>query len=108
VGENMTTDRLATIGAGEQRGCTRIRLDLIGLVARSVLFSDRIQELYHKNTDIELLSHMCKLHEELIELLLSLAELSSTREIDTKAVQYAVNDQQLVLSTSKLSRKPVQ
>lgn len=40
MGENMTADRLAAISAGEQRGGTGVRLDLIGLVAQSVLVSD--------------------------------------------------------------------
>ena len=48
---------------------------------------------HHQDTNVELFGHVCQLHEKLIELLLPICKLSTPREINSKAIHDAVNNE---------------
>ena len=65
MGKNMASHGLTTIGASEQRACSRIRLDLIGLEKISQVIVERMAMTDHQNSQVELLRHRFDLVEVL-------------------------------------------
>ena len=60
------------------------------------------QDAYHEHTDIELLGHMSKLGQELIEFLLTIGKLTAAAVVDSKAGHDAVDDEKAVFIAGEL------
>ena len=60
------------------------------------------QDAYHENTDIELLSHVSKLGQKLVEFLLTIGKLAAAAVVDSKAGHDTVDDEKAVFIAGKL------
>lgn len=86
MSNDMPADWLPPICTSEQRRSTRITLHLVR----------------HESHQVELFSHLGQLAEELTELLLTLAELTTADVVDAEEGHQAVDDEEAVLAGGEL------
>ena len=97
MGQDMSTYWLAPVCTGEESTGAGIGLDLVRLgetlhQLRLLSWPITLNAVaYHENADIELLSHTCKLAQELIELLLPVCEFSTATIVDAETGHDAID-----------------
>jgi hypothetical protein len=97
VGEDVTTDGLAAICTSEESACSGIALDLVGQEHGDVELCITLVVPYVERISWHTFSDVRQLREKLVELLLTLVELTTTGVVDTEESHDAVDDEEAIL-----------
>ena len=117
--EDVTTNRFAAISTSEECVRSRIALNLICLahsqhrshsaVRSTASLMGRLgRRTYHEYAHVEFFGHVSQFREKLVELLLSVRELSSASVVDAKAGHDTVDNEKAVFVTGELRGQSVE